>query len=74
MLGLAKQVKVVRANASGWSDNNPEARFDLVIVDPPYDDVQPALLHKLARHVKKCRLVHCVVASRVGVGIGWIRV
>lgn len=51
-LELSKEVKVVRANASGWSDNNLNARFDIVLADPPYDDVQQFLLEKLARHVK----------------------
>jgi 16S rRNA (guanine966-N2)-methyltransferase len=52
MLNVEGQVKVVRANASGWSDNNLAARFDIVVSDPPYDDIQPALLQKLAIHVK----------------------
>ncbi len=52
LLGIVNQVKVVRANASGWSDNNVSARFDLVVADPPYDDIQQHLLQKLALHVK----------------------
>lgn len=52
-LDIASQVKVIRTNASGWSDNNLTAQFDLVIADPPYDDAQPILLQKLAVHVKK---------------------
>jgi 16S rRNA (guanine966-N2)-methyltransferase len=47
-LGLEKQIKVIRANAGGWSDNNPEARFDIVFCDPPYDNVNESLLQKLA--------------------------
>lgn len=52
-LDIEKQVKVVRANVSGWSDNNPRAVFDIVIADPPYDDIQIAILEKLAKHVKR---------------------
>src|ERR1035437_1617288 len=39
-LGVLDQVKVIRANASGWSDNNQDAMFDIVISAPPYDDLQ----------------------------------
>lgn len=51
-LGLELEVKAIKANASGWSDNNPEAQFDIVLLDPPYDDIKPALLEKLANHAK----------------------
>lgn len=51
-LDLVKTAKVVRANASGWSDNNPGALFDIVVADPPYDDIPSSLLSKLGRHVK----------------------
>lgn len=50
-LGL-DQLKAIRANVSSWSDNNPEARFDIVFVAPPYDDVRPKLVQKLVRHAK----------------------
>lgn len=46
------KIKAVRANSSGWSDNNPNAEFDLVFAAPPYDDLQLKLLQKLTRHVK----------------------
>ncbi len=51
-LSLDKKAKVVRASASGWSDNNPKALFDIVIADPPYDDLQPNLLNKIQKHLK----------------------
>ena len=51
-LGLEDKVKVIRASASGWSDNNPEVEFDLVISAPPYDDLQENLVAKLTEHVK----------------------
>ena len=49
-LQLQEQIKVIRANASGWSDNNSDKQFDLVFCDPPYDQLQLKLLQKLARH------------------------
>jgi 16S rRNA (guanine966-N2)-methyltransferase len=51
-LGLAGQAKVIRANCSSWSDQNPNAHFDIVLAAPPYDDLKPQLLAKLTRHVK----------------------
>lgn len=47
-------VKAVRANAGGWSIHNMEKKFDIVLLDPPYDELQTGLLERLAkRHVKK---------------------
>jgi len=45
-------IKVIRANASTWSDNNQNQKFDVVICDPPYDVIKPELLKKLANHAK----------------------
>jgi 16S rRNA (guanine966-N2)-methyltransferase len=52
-LKLAKQVHVSRANVAGWSIHNMENKFDIVLLDPPYEDLQLSLLQKLVnRHVK----------------------
>jgi 16S rRNA (guanine966-N2)-methyltransferase len=50
---LTSKVKVIRANASSWSDNNLDQTFDLIICDPPYDNLQINLLKKLTKHLKK---------------------
>jgi 16S rRNA (guanine966-N2)-methyltransferase len=53
-LHLQELVHVIRANTAGWSIHNMERQFDIVLMDPPYDDVQLNLLQKLInRHVKK---------------------
>ncbi len=52
ILGLEEQVKATRANVSTWSDNNSELEFDVVIADPPYNDIRPNILKKLVRHVR----------------------
>lgn len=46
------KIKVTRANASGWSSNNPDQQFDIVVCDPPFDSLQLSLIDKLTRHVK----------------------
>lgn len=51
-LGVSEQVKAVRAAAAGWLAANPEAEFDLVLLDPPYDDIKPVLLEALAERAK----------------------
>ena len=51
-LNIDHQCKVIRANASSWSNNNKDMLFDIVIAAPPYDDLQPFIVQKLTRHVK----------------------
>ncbi len=51
-LAIEDKVKVIRANISGWSDNNPDSLFDIVIAAPPYDDLQPKIVLKIVRHLK----------------------
>ena len=52
-LRLEKTVHVTKANTAGWSVHNMEKRFDIVLLDPPFDELQSPLLEKLImRHVK----------------------
>ncbi|HSW66891.1 MAG TPA: 16S rRNA (guanine(966)-N(2))-methyltransferase RsmD [Bacillota bacterium] len=52
ILGLHTHAQPISATTSAWLQTNPTAIFDVVICDPPYDDVQPNLIVKLARRVK----------------------
>lgn len=53
-LKLSKAVHVVRANTAGWSIHNMEKKFDILLLDPPYENLQFNLLQRLImRHVKK---------------------
>jgi len=64
-LGLTG-VKVVHAGASGWSENNQDTQFDIVLLDPPYDNLQVNLLEKLAdRHVKPGGLAVLSIAGKI---------
>lgn len=48
------RVHVIKANAGGWSIHNMEKKFDVVVLAPPYGDLQETLLKTLAkRHTKK---------------------
>jgi 16S rRNA (guanine966-N2)-methyltransferase len=46
-LGMAGSVKLIKANAAGWLTTAEDA-FDLVLLDPPFEDLQPGLLSRLA--------------------------
>jgi 16S rRNA (guanine966-N2)-methyltransferase len=51
-LGLGRKVKLVPANCRVWSEQHPDAQFDLIIVDPPYHDLQLSTVSLLIRHLK----------------------
>lgn len=51
-LGLSERIKFVHINAGTWSNKNRNALFDVVLCDPPYDDVQLLSLYKLVRNVE----------------------
>ena len=52
-LGLEGIAKAVRANVTGWSDNNYDTKFDLALCDPPYENIKLEQLGKLTTNVKK---------------------
>ncbi|HVV26139.1 MAG TPA: 16S rRNA (guanine(966)-N(2))-methyltransferase RsmD [Candidatus Saccharimonadales bacterium] len=58
-LGVAKNVQLIAAAVSAWLATSDQ-KFDLIICDPPYDDVKPALLTELAT---RCRPSGLVVLS-----------
>jgi len=52
--------KLIRMNASVWSEQNITLKFDLIFFDPPFDDVKMLLLDKLAiNHTKSGSIVVC---------------
>lgn len=51
-LGLEEVITVMRKNVAGWSRNNQHMQFDIVLADPPYNDIRPVLLQKLIPQVK----------------------
>ena len=56
-LKIDSQMKIIQANTISWSENNPEAVFDIVILDPPYDDVKTSQLSTLVEHTKTGGLI-----------------
>src|SRR5690606_29584524 len=52
-LGLEDEIIAIQGNIKGWSNNNADHKFDIVICDPPYDAVLEQLIHKISRNVKQ---------------------
>lgn len=50
-LKLDDAITVRRKNISGWSRNNTDKQFDIVLADPPYDDIRPDVIERLTAHV-----------------------
>jgi 16S rRNA (guanine966-N2)-methyltransferase len=50
-LGLVDRVKAVRAFANAWSTRHQAELFDLVFMDPPYDNLPWRDLKVLPRHL-----------------------
>ncbi|HKR81781.1 MAG TPA: 16S rRNA (guanine(966)-N(2))-methyltransferase RsmD [Candidatus Saccharimonadales bacterium] len=51
-LDVAKSVKLIKSSASAWARTQPDRLFDVVLCDPPYDDLQLSTLTTLTQHTK----------------------
>jgi len=51
-LGVQRTVKLIKASANAWLQTSDHQQFDVVLLDPPYDDLQEALLQRLTATVK----------------------
>lgn len=51
-LDISKEVKAVNADAASWSGHNHDKKFDIVLLDPPYNHPQFDLLDRLVIHAK----------------------
>lgn len=47
-LGLEEQITVHRKNARSWARSDQAGKYDIVIADPPYNDIRPDILQRLA--------------------------
>ena len=52
-LGLEDRISVVRAYVNAWSTRHQNQTFDIVLVDPPYNDIPYRDLNKIPVHLKK---------------------
>ena len=51
-LDLADEIKLRRANIKGWLRSHRSELFDVVLADPPYDDIRPDVLASLVANVR----------------------
>jgi 16S rRNA (guanine966-N2)-methyltransferase len=47
-LGLGRNVQLVCSSCGAWLSTNNDSRFDLILCDPPYNDLQPNVISRLA--------------------------
>lgn len=52
-LDLVERLKAVRAFVGAWSTRNQAQMFDLIFVDPPYDNIPYRDLRALPRHLNE---------------------
>lgn len=50
-LELESKVKLIKASVNAWLETNPHATFDIVVCDPPYNNLQRNLLQRLTQRV-----------------------
>lgn len=50
-LGIEDRVKAVRAYSGAWSTRHQAEKFDLVLVDPPYDNLPYRDIDRMPRHL-----------------------
>ena len=51
-LGLATKVKAIRAGVAAWLTTSQNDAFDIILADPPYDDLQLATIQNLVSRLK----------------------
>lgn len=56
-LAVADKLTLANTAAGVWLDAHATAQFDIVLLDPPYDNLQLALLGRLASSVKTAGLL-----------------
>lgn len=44
-------IQAARANCATWSSRNKEEMFDIILVDPPYDELNLSTVKRLSKHL-----------------------
>lgn len=56
-LGLENDIEFVKAMAIAWSRRHQKRQFDIVIMDPPFNGIEPKELLNLTKHAKQGGLI-----------------
>src|SRR5688572_283458 len=51
-LGVGNKMRLIKANCRVWSEQNQNEIFDLLLLDPPYHDMQLSTVGILIKHLK----------------------
>lgn len=51
VLGLEQKARLIKANCRMWSEKNQNKKFDLILTDPPYYDMQLSTVALLIKHL-----------------------
>jgi 16S rRNA (guanine966-N2)-methyltransferase len=68
-LNLSAHLKLVKANAGSWLKTTDQL-FDIVLCDPPYDDIQPILIIRLAQRLKPNGILVLSLPSNTKLNLG----
>jgi 16S rRNA (guanine966-N2)-methyltransferase len=52
LLNVSQGLELIKYSSAMWVEANPSEQFDLVICDPPYDDIKESQLKTLSKAVK----------------------
>lgn len=50
-LGLAARIQATKAYAGAWSTRHQNEKFDVILLDPPYDNIPYRDLKRMPRHL-----------------------
>ena len=50
--GIEKRMRLIRSSANAWLKTTKELSYDIVLCDPPYQDLQLSLIERLADCVR----------------------
>jgi len=51
-LGISSQAHIVKTSVKAWSTRHQAHHFDLIFIDPPYDDIPYKDVEVMPRHLK----------------------
>lgn len=65
-LGLEDRAEITKAAAVAWSKRHADLKYDIVLLDPPYDAVEPKELLQLAKHAKPGGIIVLSLPPKIG--------
>ncbi|MBA2279343.1 RsmD family RNA methyltransferase [Candidatus Saccharibacteria bacterium] len=69
-LGVEDSISTTRAAIKGWSRRHANETFDILLLDPPYDNFDPKELINLTKHAKQGGLIVISLPPKSGFRYG----